>query len=87
MVKKSGGEYAYIRQAFGNVLAYLYAWTSIIVIKTSSIAIICLTFAEYVDALFEMCGQPEIPKKLVAAIALGQSIYRELPYTMFSPNI
>ncbi|XP_041376668.1 b(0,+)-type amino acid transporter 1-like [Gigantopelta aegis] len=70
IVKKSGGEYAYLRQAFGNVFAYLYAWTSIMVIKTSSIAVISLTFAEYVDTLFEMCGHPEIPKKLVAAVAL-----------------
>ncbi|XP_041376667.1 b(0,+)-type amino acid transporter 1-like [Gigantopelta aegis] len=70
IVKKSGGEYAYIRQAFGNVLAYLYAWTSIMVIKTSSIAITSLTFAEYLTTLFEMCGQSEIPKNLIAAIAL-----------------
>ncbi|XP_041376698.1 b(0,+)-type amino acid transporter 1-like [Gigantopelta aegis] len=70
VVKKSGGEYAYIREAFGNVPAFLFAWTSVVVIRTSSLSIICLTFAEYVDTFFEMCGQPEIPKKLVAALAI-----------------
>ncbi|KAK3086047.1 hypothetical protein FSP39_012620, partial [Pinctada imbricata] len=70
LIKRSGGEYAYIREAYGNVLAFLYAWTSVIVIRTSSMAIICLTFGEYMTTFFPYCGAPQIPKKLVAAVAL-----------------
>ncbi|XP_046549202.1 b(0,+)-type amino acid transporter 1-like [Haliotis rubra] len=70
LIRLSGGEYAYIRAALGNICAYLYAWTSIIVIRPSTLAIICLVFAEYVASFFRMCGSPVIPNKLVAAIAL-----------------
>ncbi|XP_071092211.1 b(0,+)-type amino acid transporter 1-like [Haliotis cracherodii] len=70
LIRLSGGEYAYIRAALGNIPAFLFSWTSIIVIRTSSLAIITLTFAQYVGSLFAMCGQPEIPTKIVAAIAI-----------------
>ncbi|XP_060066525.1 b(0,+)-type amino acid transporter 1-like [Ylistrum balloti] len=70
LIRKSGGEYQYIKQAFGNIPAFLYAWTSIIVIRTSSMAIICLTFGEYVATFFPYCGNPDLPMKLVASLAI-----------------
>ncbi|XP_069113110.1 b(0,+)-type amino acid transporter 1-like [Argopecten irradians] len=70
LIRKSGGEYQYIKQAYGNIPAFLYAWTSVIVIRTSSMAIICLTFGEYVATFFPYCGSPELPTKLVAALAI-----------------
>ena len=72
LVKMSGGEYAYIKEALGSIPAFLFAWTSVIVIRTSSIAIICLTFAEYTTSFFSYCGTPEIPVKVVAAIAISK---------------
>lgn len=70
LVRKSGGEYAYLMEAFGPIPAFLYAWNSVIVIRPSSIAIICLTFAEYVTTFFPNCGTPQIPMKIVAAAAI-----------------
>ncbi|XP_046580353.1 b(0,+)-type amino acid transporter 1-like [Haliotis rubra] len=72
LIRLSGGEYAYIRIALGNIPAFLFSWTSVIVIRTSSLAIITLTFANYVESLFAMCGHPNIPIKIVAAIALSE---------------
>ena len=74
----SGGEYAYIKEALGAIPAFLFAWTSVIVIRTSSIAIICLTFAEYATSFFPYCGSPEIPIKIVAAIAISKFIPRNI---------
>nr|KAG5696596.1 hypothetical protein BaRGS_034057 [Batillaria attramentaria] len=70
LMGKSGGEYQYLKEAFGNVVAFLFAWTSVIVIRPSSLAIISLTFAEYASSLFDMCGTPVMPVKLTAAVAL-----------------
>ncbi|XP_071089047.1 b(0,+)-type amino acid transporter 1-like [Haliotis cracherodii] len=70
LIRLSGGEYAYIRAALGNIPAFLYSWTSVIVIRTSSLSIITLTFAQYVESFFTMCGAPVAPTKIVAAIAL-----------------
>ena len=72
LIKMSGGEYAYIKEALGSIPAFLFAWTSVIVIRTSSIAIISLTFAEYTTSFFPYCGKPEVPIKLVAAIAISK---------------
>ena len=33
MVKKSGGEYAYLLEAFGPIPAFMYAWISVIVMR------------------------------------------------------
>nr|KAG5696597.1 hypothetical protein BaRGS_034058 [Batillaria attramentaria] len=55
LMGKSGGEYQYLKEAFGGVVAFLFAWTSVIVIRPSSLAIMSLTFAEYTSSLFDMC--------------------------------
>ncbi|XP_052061856.1 b(0,+)-type amino acid transporter 1-like [Mytilus californianus] len=70
MIRKSGGEYAYMKEAYGDVMAFLFAWTSVIVIRTSSVAIISLTFGEYMATFFPMCGSPENIKKLVAIVVI-----------------
>ena len=70
LMGKTGGEYQYLREAFGNAVAFLYAWTSVIVIRPSSLAIISLTFAEYASTVFSLCGTPQLPVKLTAATIL-----------------
>ena len=74
VIRKSGGEYSYIKEALGDIPAFLFAWTSVIVVRTSSMGIICLTFGEYMATFFPYCGSPVIPIKLVAALAIGKFI-------------
>lgn len=71
MITKSGGEYPYLMEAFGPIPAYLFSWTSLIVMKPSSFAIICLSFSEYVCAAFYLgCRPPAVVVKLLAAAAI-----------------
>lgn len=71
MITKSGGEYPYLMEAFGPIPAYLFSWTSLIVMKPSSFAIICLSFSEYVCAAFYSgCKPPTVVVKLLAAAAI-----------------
>ncbi|XP_051835706.1 B(0,+)-type amino acid transporter 1 [Antechinus flavipes] len=71
MITKSGGEYPYLMEAFGPIPAYLFSWTSLIVIKPTSFAIICLSFAEYVSVPFYgNCKPPELVVKCLAAAAI-----------------
>ena len=69
---KSGGEYAYIDTAMGRILSFLFAWTKVIVLTPSSVAIITLTFAQYVVTFFPYCGVPSVPLKIIAAAAIGK---------------
>lgn len=70
LIRKSGGEYTYLKEAFGAIPSFLYAWISVIVIRPSSIAIICLTFAEYLGSFMPYCGTPQVPMKMMAAAAI-----------------
>ncbi|XP_061196716.1 b(0,+)-type amino acid transporter 1-like [Saccostrea echinata] len=70
ILPKSGGEYIYIKEGLGDIPAFLYAWISIIVIRTSSIAVVALTFGENMATLFQYCGSPVLPIKIVAAVVI-----------------
>ncbi|KAL5022204.1 hypothetical protein ScPMuIL_001359 [Solemya velum] len=70
LIPKSGGEYPYLLEALGPIVAYMYSWTKIIVLGPSMVAIICLTFAEYLVTFFEYCGSPAPPLKLVTAVVI-----------------
>ncbi|KAK3600938.1 hypothetical protein CHS0354_004147, partial [Potamilus streckersoni] len=70
LIPKSGAEYPYLFEAMHPIVAYLFAWTKVIVLQPSSLAIVCLTFAEYVATFMDYCGSPQIPIKLIAALVI-----------------
>uniref|UniRef100_A0A8C9EJB9 B(0,+)-type amino acid transporter 1 n=1 Tax=Pavo cristatus TaxID=9049 RepID=A0A8C9EJB9_PAVCR len=73
-ITKSGGEYPYLMEAFGPIPAFLFSWASLLVIKPSSFAIICLSFAEYASAPFYPgCDPPPVVIKCLAAAAIGKT--------------
>ncbi|XP_078016942.1 b(0,+)-type amino acid transporter 1 isoform X4 [Epinephelus lanceolatus] len=71
MITKSGGEYIYLNEAFGSLVAYLYTWTTVMVLKPSSFAIITLSFAEYASTPFYAgCTPPLVITKCLSAAAI-----------------
>ena len=71
MITKSGAEYSYLAEAFCPILAYLYSWTTVMVLKPSSFAIITLSFAEYASTPFYPgCTPPVVITKCLAAAAI-----------------
>ena len=48
---ESGGMYAYLRDAFGPLLAFLYGWTMFLVIGSGSLATLGAAFPRYVGVL------------------------------------
>lgn len=72
----SGCEHAYLRESYGDLPAFLFSWTTVLVNKPASLAIILLTFAGYtIEAIFPGCGgSPEFITltKLLAAAAIGK---------------
>ena len=66
-VPRVGGGYAYLRDAFGPLPAFLYAWALLLIVATGAIAAVAFTFASYAGALF---GLPERVLPFLAAGAI-----------------
>ena len=47
MFPETGGQYVYLRYAYGDFIAYLYGWSSIAVINSAAIAAIAFVMASY----------------------------------------
>uniref|UniRef100_A0A8C3I4I0 B(0,+)-type amino acid transporter 1-like n=1 Tax=Chrysemys picta bellii TaxID=8478 RepID=A0A8C3I4I0_CHRPI len=68
IIKESGGDYIYILRNFGSLPAFLFAYTSIIVVRPASMAGVSLSFAKYAVAPFyQGCSTPEVVVKCTAA--------------------
>ena len=68
MIPKSGGDYAYIKFAFGPLLSFLYLWAALLVIMPAGNAIIALTFANYIlEPFYPECQPPEDAVRIIAA--------------------
>ena len=48
----AGGDYFYFRRAFGDWLAFLFAWARLVVIQTGSIALLAFVFGDYATELW-----------------------------------
>src|SRR6266850_8242286 len=62
-----GGQYAYLRDAYHPLVAFLYGWGLLLVIQTGGMAAVAVTFARYFLELTNLHLAPG----LVAAIALA----------------
>ncbi len=49
---KAGGQYVYIREAFGPLFGFLYGWTLFSVIQTGTIAAVGVAFAKFTGVFF-----------------------------------
>jgi len=50
----AGGDYHFLRRAYGQRLAFLYGWARLTVIQTGSLAILAYVFADYLTVLFPL---------------------------------
>src|SRR4051812_1132141 len=48
----AGGQYVYLREAFGRLPAFLYGWTLFFVIQTGTIAAVAVAFAKFTAVFF-----------------------------------
>ncbi len=51
-IPHAGGQYVYLREAFGRLWGFLYGWTLFVVIQTGTIAAVAVAFAKYTGVFF-----------------------------------
>jgi len=64
MFPQAGGQYVYLREAFGKRFGFLYGWSFFAVIQTGTIAAVGVAFAKFASYLLPVLGEDNI---LVAA--------------------
>src|SRR5579864_807850 len=47
----AGGQYVYLREAFGPLAGFLYGWTMLLVIQTATIAAVAIAFSKFTAVL------------------------------------
>jgi APA family basic amino acid/polyamine antiporter len=62
-----GGQYAYIREAFHPMAAFIYGWTLLLVVQSGGMAAVAVTFARYFLDLTHV----GLPDWIIAAVALA----------------
>jgi len=66
-----GGQYAYIRDAFGPLPAFLYGWAILLVVQSGGMAAVAIIFARYFNDLLHLpFGDSSVAVAAVAALTL-----------------
>lgn len=70
-ITRSGGDYAYILEAFGDLPAFLRLWVALLIIRPTTQAIVALTFAQYAaKPFFPDCDPPGSAVSFLAGACL-----------------
>lgn len=84
MIPKSGGDYAYIGEAFGDLPAFLYLWVALFILVPTGNAITALTFAQNIlKPLWPACEPPADAVSLIAAIITCEYMKMQLYNAIF----
>lgn len=70
MFPQSGGVYVFLREAYGDLVGFLYGWVILLVINTGALAGLCVAFAEYMKIFL-----PEMSDGGKTAIAAGTMVF------------
>jgi APA family basic amino acid/polyamine antiporter len=63
-----GGQYAYIRDAYGPLPAFLYGWSLLLVIQSGGMAAVAITFARYFGELTHLAVNDSVVAVAVLAL-------------------
>jgi len=58
--QKAGGFYVFLKEAFGDLPAFLYGWSMLLVINTGSLAALSLVFTSYLNELIPMAENTQL---------------------------
>src|ERR1700676_2927977 len=60
MFPDSGGQYIYLREAYGDLIAFLYGWMLFSVANRGSIAALCVASSAYIGEVFPVVSQHHV---------------------------
>lgn len=64
MMPRAGGQYVYLREAYGSLIGFLFGWTTFLVIETGLIAAVAIAFAKFTAVLFPIFSEQNVLLKM-----------------------
>jgi basic amino acid/polyamine antiporter, APA family len=64
MMPKAGGQYVYLREAYGGLVGFLFGWATFLVIETGLIAAVSIAFAKFTAVLLPIFNEQNILVKM-----------------------
>ncbi len=52
MMPQAGGQYVYLREAYGGLVAFLFGWTLLLIVQTGTVAAVAVAFGRFSGVLF-----------------------------------
>ncbi|XP_063108657.1 asc-type amino acid transporter 1 isoform X11 [Cavia porcellus] len=70
-IPKSGGDYAYVTEIFGGLAGFLLLWSAVLIMYPTSLAVISMTFSNYVlQPVFPNCIPPAAASRVLSMACL-----------------
>src|SRR5205085_1387859 len=85
MFPESGGQYVYLREAYGDLVAFLYGWMLFAVANGGTIAALSVASAAYMGEVFPVISQEHVVLKLNVpwpAVAHWHLVWMTAPITL-----
>ena len=80
----AGGLYVYIRDAFGELPAFLYGWTALLVIASGSCATLAVAFSAYLGQIVPISG---LAAKVIAVLMIATTMVLNVRGTRQSADV
>ncbi len=87
MFPHTGGQYVYLREAFGSFVAFLFGWTQFLVIQTGTNAAVAIAFAKFLGTLVPKLGEKQILVTIPLGKLLPGALSAHLPAALASPQL
>src|SRR5438270_570167 len=72
MMPRAGGQYVFLREAYGPSVGFMFGWAMFLVVQTGTIAAVAVAFAKFLGVLVPAIAAD---RYLVAPLGLGGSGY------------
>jgi amino acid transporter len=67
-IRSSGGDYAYVLEAFGPLLGFIRMWIECVIVRPCTITAVAMTFATYIlQPFYPHCSLPYLVPQMLAA--------------------
>jgi APA family basic amino acid/polyamine antiporter len=83
MMPAAGGQYIYLREAFGPLFGFLYGWTLFLVIQTGTMAAVAVAFGKFLGVLVPWVST----QNLLINLGRIEVLHHTLPLTLSSQQL